>query len=697
MCTVCAELRPWATDCGYAGLDGAGLDGAGLVGAGTARAAAGLETLAPEEIAQRLLTHGWGIEEPRSFRVESGGALSVDVGALAPEGRELARAALAEWSTVTGIRFEEIDGFRFGGKLSERGDAPGSTATGVRLGLDEAFDGRIGSGDRDWVRFELAQGQTARIEVEGTGGSALSAPGLALFAANGKALRIGAQHSDREAAVTVSATKGGGTYYAQVSGLGGKTGDYRLSITEPGGGASADIVFSDDAPGAVTQFTHSGDRILDAEVNVSREWLEANGTGLASYSFHTYLHEIGHALGLGHPAPYGRGASFGAHAEYANDSWQTSVMSYFNQAENPLVGDDKAYVLTPMIGDVEAVRHLYGEASVRAGDTVYGEGSTAEGALDAAAGASRAVAFTLVDTGGRDRMELSSQRAAQSVDLREGAVSDVFGHEGNMVVALGTVIEDARLGAGDDHVRGNAASNDLRGGGGADRIWSHDGRDSVHGGAGADRLWGGSGNDRLKGGSGGDRIWGEGHDDTLLGGSGDDALFGGEGADTLRGHSGKDRLTGGTGDDRLSGGRHDDRIKGQRGEDRMWGEEGRDRLQGGPGDDYVHGGEGRDKLWGGDGRDRLDGGGDADRLTGGGGADRFLFEGRFGRDVVRDFDPRSDRIDLSEVSAVRSWSDLSRNHLRERHGDAVIDAGDSGRIVLRGVDADEIGADDFLF
>jgi predicted Zn-dependent protease len=40
--------------------------------------------------------------------------------------------------------------------------------------------------------------------------------------------------------------------------------------------------------------------MVSATVSVAQSWLNANGTSLGSYSMQTYIHEIGHALGLGH-------------------------------------------------------------------------------------------------------------------------------------------------------------------------------------------------------------------------------------------------------------------------------------------------------------------------------------------------------------------------------------------------------------
>ena len=64
------------------------------------------------------------------------------------------------------------------------------------------------------------------------------------------------------------------------------------------------ITFDDNEEGAFSDGTWSGGIITSAHVNVSTQWLQDYGSGLNTYSFQTYIHEIGHALGLGHAGNY---------------------------------------------------------------------------------------------------------------------------------------------------------------------------------------------------------------------------------------------------------------------------------------------------------------------------------------------------------------------------------------------------------
>lgn len=218
-------------------------------------------------------------------------------------------------------------------------------------------------------------------------------------------------------------------------------------------------------------------------------------------------------------------------------------------------------------------------------------------------------------------------------------------------------------------------------------VTGSDGDDRLLGDAAANVLSGGDGNDRINGGIG----------DTLNGGDGNDTITidgaavidGGAGTDTLivvgdttfaaGSISGIERIVVGDGatadfsllDDGLTiasrsviGGTAT--IIGTAGDDRISAR----------GDDYLVGGAGDDTL------------------IGGAGADLFAFtEAGFGRDTVARFADGIDRIEISTALAI----DFASLNIIDQGSRSVVDFGNGDLIILRGIDAANLSAADFLF
>ena len=241
------------------------------------------------------------------------------------------------------------------------------------------------------------------------------------------------------------------------------------------------------------------------------------------------------------------------------------------------------------------------------------------------------------------------EAAGEGSDTLYSSVSRTLGEHQEHLSLTGTA---ALRGIGnvlDNRLIGNSAGNLLRG---------LDGDDNLNGLGGGDRLEGGAGDDWLNGGTGADILVGGAGDDTYVVDHADDQVqeAAGQGSDSL--HSSVSRTLGehqehlslsgtaalrGTGnalDNRLIGNSAGNLLRGLEGNDNLNGQEGDDRLDGGAGDDRLRGGEGRDLL------------------RGGSGADRFEFVAFFelglsGRpeEVIEDFTPGQDRLDLSALDA----------------------------------------------
>ena len=396
-----------------------------------------------------------------------------------------------------------------------------------------------------------------------------------------------------------------------------------------------------------------------------------------TYEFVTFMHEIGHAMGLKHGHEHTAGTGFPdvGHLEDDKDGMEYSIMTYnsfVGQEESPAfyTNNTGRYAQTLMMYDIAALQRMYGANwSHNGGNTVYTfdpvTGQTFYNGVGEDAPSVPIVFRTEWDGGGNDTYDLSNFMTNLMIDLRPGMYSDfdvggnalraqlnagwdsngnyvgaseheyARGHLFNAILHEGdtrSLIENANGGSGNDAIRGNQAHNILRGNAGNDTLNGGDGKDTLRGGNDNDSLLGGSGRDVLRGDNGNDTLKGGNNNDLLQGGNGLDSLDGGKGNDTLNGGAKNDVLKGGSGDDSLIGEKGRDTLLGGKGEDTLLGGDGADSLNGGDNNDLLRGGKGNDTLDGGSGKDVLKGDGGNDSILGNGGADTL--KGGSGSDTL---------------------------------------------------------------
>lgn len=401
----------------------------------------------------------------------------------------------------------------------------------------------------------------------------------------------------------------------------------------------------------------------------------------------TLIHEVGHSLGLSHPGNYDASdeevPTYQTSAEYIEDTWMYSIMSYFTQAET---GGTADVVDTPRTHDIYAIQQLYGvEWDVRDTNTIYGYNAWGvTGDFDFTV--NETPNLTIWDGGGIDTLNLSGDNSGVTLDLNPGAFSSTHGLTYNISLAYipdyvdpghNAYIENAVGGNGDDSLIGNTQNNSLWGNDGIDHLHGADGDDTLRGDDDEDWLYGGNDEDTLYGGDDDDRLYGGGDNDTLSGGSGADHLYGSAGVDDLSGNDHNDLLYGGDGGDTLRGGHGNDSLYGGFGVDAYYGGSGIDSIdftynnadwtihlsadlndsvaqnflgtsttggaketisnvedvKTGDGDDHITGsdadntleaGSGLNWVYGLDGDDDISGGRDRDRLYGGNGVDTII-------------------------------------------------------------------------
>ncbi|MDC9777737.1 M10 family metallopeptidase C-terminal domain-containing protein [Proteus mirabilis] len=321
--------------------------------------------------------------------------------------------------------------------------------------------------------------------------------------------------------------------------------------------------------------------------NELRKEYQQNKHKIGSFVYHTFIHELGHSLGLFHIWEYILNEK-----HKVLDSIKYSVMSY----KCPDIKDADfggLYPMTFMLVDILLLQYLYGpNMTTRLENNTYGFNSNTGRAAYSLNNIEDKLVSCIWDAGGIDTLDFSLYTVNQVINLNEGCFSDIGGLRSNISIAYKTIIENAIGGKGDDTLIGNPFDNNLIGG---------DGNDLFYGGAGNDLFYGGSGND------------------VIYGELGNDVLYGDDGDDMLIDYYGANMLDGGKGNDRICVASMDRGLPG------------RNIIQGGEGDDEIYLGTGTHNVTGGQGNDTFN---------------FFCYEGIESNSSIWDFEKNKDKITL---------------------------------------------------
>jgi len=352
------------------------------------------------------------------------------------------------------------DGVLFGGPGGDTIAGDMSTTATITVG-GTATGYRNSGTDDDWFAIDLTAGNTYNFFLirDGNAATPHEDPELDLYDIDGTTQLMTDDDggAGRNSLITFSATTTG-TYYLNAQGWNTTTGQYVLYAFEQGvvrpdrdidgiatflvdefanaeawtdmtitynvsglvtaGQALARLAFQEWEDmsgltfdtGAYASTTSSGGVITASTINVEEAW--TGSYDLNDYRYQTYLHEIGHALGLGHGGPYNGSSNYNITNIYGNDAWNYTVMSYHDQSEAS--SGTARLVLGPQVGDIAAIQAMYGTGTVRGGNTVYGFNTTETGSIydftmweATSGGPTRPPSFAIYDTGGIDTFDLS--------------------------------------------------------------------------------------------------------------------------------------------------------------------------------------------------------------------------------------------------------------------------------------------------
>lgn len=245
---------------------------------------------------------------------------------------------------------------------------------------------------------------------------------------------------------------------------------------------------------------------VEGDVMINYQAYSTDPSVVGSYDYLTFVHEIGHALGLAHPHDDGGTSSIHSGVDHDQDAGDYGLnqfiwtaMSYVDVASPYSPGENTnwGFIGGPMAFDIAAIQHLYGANLTHntGNDTYYLPTENGLGTYWSC----------IWDAGGTDTISGEGATNAVTINLNNaslanddpnagGYISRVNDVKGGFTIANSQggygVIENAIGSDFGDSLRGNEYSNSLYGKGGSDTLVGGGGNDTLVGGMGSDRLIG---------------------------------------------------------------------------------------------------------------------------------------------------------------------------------------------------------------
>ncbi len=249
-----------------------------------------------------------------------------------------------------------------------------------------------------------------------------------------------------------------------------------------------------------------------------------NSPNVGTYAYHTFLHEVGHALGLKH----GQDTSGPGAVPYDFNSMEYTVMTYYSYigtTANGYTNEANSYSQSLMMLDIAAIQRMYGANFDENADNTTYTFSTTTGemfvngvSVIAGTGLTQSgnkIFRTIWDGNGVDTYDFSNYSTDLTVNLAPGEYVNLDtggnfqradlgswydpgnpftyarGHIFNALQYEGdarSLIENANGGSGNDEFFGNAADNVFDGNAGDDTFHGSDGSDTYYGDDGFDSV-----------------------------------------------------------------------------------------------------------------------------------------------------------------------------------------------------------------